>query len=68
MICGGANGASACVGDSGGPLVCEEAGRWVLRGASSWVSGGRCPTYRFSVYARVSSFVNWVKEITGRLM
>ncbi|KAJ7378224.1 Chymotrypsinogen B [Desmophyllum pertusum] len=31
--------------DSGGPLSCLENGRWVLRGAASWVSRLTCPRW-----------------------
>ena len=71
MICVGGVGHASCQGDSGGPLVCEEGGRWVLRGATSWgVSGTgiRCPTHLPSVYARVSHYVNWIKRVTGDVL
>merc|ERR1719167_130504 len=59
MICAGGIGKSGCHGDSGGPFVCQELGRWVLRGAVSW--GDRfCRTNYFSVFARVSNYVNWI--------
>ena len=62
MICAGsgkANQAGGCQGDSGGPFVCQEGGRWVLRGAVSW--GHRmCTTEHFTVFARVSSYKDWI--------
>lgn len=64
MICGGsgvANQAGGCQGDSGGPYVCEENGKWVLRGAVSW-GHGMCRTEYFTVFARVSSFREWIDE------
>ena len=64
-ICLGGRGSSACFGDSGGPLVCEESGRWVLRGASSYVTGKNCPVDKYSVYARVSSYINWINGYIG---
>lgn len=64
MICGGsgiASQAGGCQGDSGGPFVCEENGKWVLRGAVSW--GSRmCSTDYYTVFARVSSFRNWIEQ------
>jgi len=62
MVCVGGKGSSVCNGDSGGPLSCMEGGRWVLRGAASWVTSKTCPGDTFSVYARVSSYINWIEE------
>lgn len=72
MICagyGGNSNISGCHGDSGGPLVCqdEETGRWTLRGTVSWgdhyCRGG--PTY--SVFVRISSYIDWIKcKMTSR--
>ena len=64
-ICLGGSGSSACFGDSGGPLVCEESGKWVLRGASSYVTGKNCPVHKYSVYARVSSYIDWIYDNMG---
>ena len=64
MLCAGFGGSSivsGCNGDSGGPLVCEEEGNFVLRGAVSW-GMPKCNAGKFSVFARVSSFVNWIEE------
>ena len=66
MVCAGASGSSVCNGDSGGPLVCEENGKWVLRGVTSWVTSKACPTMTYSVYARVGSYVDWVKGKMGK--
>ena len=60
MVCVGGVGSSVCSGDSGGPLSCLEGGRWVVRGAASWVTSRTCPGDTYSVYARVSSYVNWI--------
>ena len=60
MICVGGKGSSVCNGDSGGPLSCLEGGRWVVRGAASWVTSRTCPGHTYSVYSRVSSYVNWI--------
>lgn len=61
---GKASGSGGCNGDSGGPLVCEQAGRWFLHGA---VSFGQqyCPTTYYTVFARVTSYINWINERRG---
>lgn len=62
MVCAGsgiAGQAVGCQGDSGGLFVCEENGKWVLRGAVSWGSG-MCQTNYYTVFARVSSFIDWI--------
>ncbi|XP_031550564.1 chymotrypsinogen B-like isoform X2 [Actinia tenebrosa] len=66
-LCAGearAGASGGCNGDSGGPLVCEDRGSWFLHGA---VSFGlmNCPTTHYTVFARVSSFVPWIKQNTG---
>ena len=45
-------------------LVCNEGGRWVLRGAVSW-GHEYCRTDYFTVFARVSTFTNWIRHRTG---
>ncbi|CAH3035777.1 unnamed protein product [Pocillopora meandrina] len=64
MICAGGQGRGGCQGDSGGPFVCNEGGRWVLRGAVSW-GHEYCRTDYFTVFARVSTFTNWIRHRTG---
>ena len=68
MLCAGYDGANAspvsgCNGDSGGPFVCQDSSRnWVLHGAVSW-GDYKCrgsPTY--SVFTRISSFVDWIQD------
>lgn len=65
MLCAGFGGSSpisGCNGDSGGPFVCPEDGRFVLRGAVSWGIPG-CPAGKtYSVFTRISSFVDWIKD------
>ena len=64
-VCVGKSGKSgACNGDSGGPLSCQVGDQWKLVGATSWGIRGCSPNYP-SVYARVSYFLSWIKEITG---
>merc|ERR1711973_767755 len=65
MVCAGTQGKGGCEGDSGGPLVCKERGWWVLRGATSW-GHPRCRTDYYTVFARISSFVNWINGKIGR--
>ena len=65
MVCVGGKGSSACNGDSGSPLVCLEGSRWVLRGAASWVTSKQCLTNKYSVYARISSYINWINNKIG---
>ncbi|KAL9955813.1 hypothetical protein ACROYT_G037196 [Oculina patagonica] len=64
MVCAGsgtANQTGGCQGDSGGPFVCQEGGKWVLRGAVSW-GHLMCRTDYYSVFARISSFIDWISQ------
>ncbi|KAL9959762.1 hypothetical protein ACROYT_G033117 [Oculina patagonica] len=75
MVCAGyataGNVISGCQGDSGGPFVCEENGRFVLHGAVSW-GNPNCEAHSsYTVFARVSSFVDWINHkmsIAGRVL
>merc|ERR1719384_2050347 len=52
-----------CMGDSGGPVACRSTGDWVLVGLTSF---GRpnCDPFFPSVYTRVASFREWVRDVT----
>ena len=65
MICAGVSGTilSGCHGDSGGPYVCQtSAGNWVLQGAVSWGSPRCSAAERYTVFARVGKFRNWIDK------
>jgi len=70
MICAGYDGGqkSSCKGDSGGPLVIREGpSRWVQVGIVSWGDPKDCAQIgNFGVYARVSSFADWIVEVASR--
>lgn len=52
----------SCQGDSGGSLICEENGRFVVRGVTSWGQG--CGVEGFpGVYARVTSAMSWIHDV-----
>ena len=68
MLCAGVEGQilSGCHGDSGGPYVCQNSnGSWVLQGAVSWGSPRCSAKERFTVFARVSKFRNWIDQLMG---
>ncbi|KAK2559532.1 Chymotrypsinogen B [Acropora cervicornis] len=68
MICAGVEGEplSGCHGDSGGPYVCQSpSGNWFLQGAVSWGSPTCAASERYSVFARVAQFRNWIRQHTG---
>lgn len=54
---------SACHGDSGGPLVVPKGNDVILAGVVSW--GKDCADLAPSMFARVSSFDNWLRGIIG---
>ena len=66
MICGstanpgGGRNVDTCQGDSGGPFVTQRGGSYVLTGVTSW--GYDCAAATPGVYARVSTFVDWLYD------
>ena len=54
-------GEGTCQGDSGGPLICNDDGRPVVYGVTSWAQG--CGKEGFpSIFAKVASVTDWIKE------
>ncbi|TWW81333.1 chymotrypsin-like protease CTRL-1 [Takifugu flavidus] len=61
MICAGEANKGTCQGDSGGPLQCQQGGKWIQAGITSF--GVPCARPEFpEVYARVSEFQQWVTD------
>ncbi|XP_013187238.1 brachyurin-like [Amyelois transitella] len=56
----GYGGVGICQGDSGGPLTVISGGKDVVIGVSSFVARAGCTLGHPSVFARVSSFVDWI--------
>ncbi|XP_068629807.1 collagenase-like [Battus philenor] len=56
----GAGGRGTCQGDSGGPLVVHSFGRRILVGIVSYGHSSGCSGGFPAVYARVTSYVNWI--------
>merc|ERR1712223_706377 len=63
VICAGddTSDEGVCFGDSGGPLVCNENGKAVLVGVTSFTAGQHCADLP-SGYARVTHVLDWIKE------
>ncbi|KAK7071589.1 Neurotrypsin [Halocaridina rubra] len=63
MICAGdLNGKiDTCTGDSGGPLTCQEGGRFVLYGITSWGKGcGR--RGQPGMYTKITKYLRWIHD------
>lgn len=69
MVCGGSGGNTIennCSSDSGGPLVCPKSdGTWTLEGVVSF-GDSKCRAGKYTVYARVSQYRNWIRQHTGK--
>jgi len=65
MLCAG-HGSSdrqmACHGDSGGPFVCNQNGKWVVQGVVSFGPGSCVSSSGMSVFARVTEYLDWIKQ------
>ena len=61
----GANARSTCQGDSGGGLTITNAGRQVQVGVVSFGSDVGCQRGYPTVFARISSFYDWIQTNTG---
>nr|XP_058142712.1 mastin-like [Dasypus novemcinctus] len=61
MLCAGARLQDSCQGDSGGPLVCYMKSTWLQVGVVSFGHGCGLPNYP-GIYARVSSYVPWIRQ------
>ena len=54
-------GLQTCSGDSVGPVICNDDGRPVVYGVTSW--GDDCGATGFpALYAKVASELDWIKE------
>jgi len=62
-ICAYETKTDSCQGDSGGPLVVVENGKYVVVGVVSYGSG--CAHTTPGVYARVTSYLDWIKTNTA---
>lgn len=69
MLCAGVNNTrlSGCHGDSGGPYVCLNSDKrtYTLHGAVSWGSASCQASHLYTVFARVTEFLPWIKNHTG---
>ena len=63
MICAGypgVGGKDACQGDSGGPFVCNDGGKAVVAGTTSFGFGCALADYP-GVYSRTTTALDWIK-------
>merc|ERR1712113_759728 len=58
-------GVDACQGDSGGPLICEQQGRAILAGLTSWGAGGCAKNGYPGIYGDISFYINWIRKVVG---
>ncbi|XP_068723572.1 zinc metalloproteinase nas-15-like [Montipora capricornis] len=68
MLCAGVQGTrlGGCHGDSGASFVCRDnGGLWVLQGAVSWGSRDCDAFKKYTVFARVSVFREWINKYIG---
>ena len=69
MLCAGVKNTSlsGCHGDSGGPYVCLNSDNttYTLHGAVSWGSASCQASQLYTVFARVTEFLPWIKSHTG---
>ena len=67
MVCAGYDDGntfiSGCHGDSGGPLSCKSPnGKWSVYGVVSWGSTRCNGLDRFTVFTKVSKYIDWINE------
>ena len=62
QLCAGGAGTSPCQGDSGGPLFCNDKGKWVLQGITSF-GNEWCVPSKPCVFTRVNAFIDWIALI-----
>lgn len=62
MICFGDGTYGPCSGDSGSPMSCKHNGRYYLTGIVSWGTEGCDKKGYPSVFTRVTSYVDWIKQ------
>lgn len=62
MCTNGYGGVGICQGDSGGPLTVISQRQDILIGISSFVARDGCQLGHPSVFARISSFVDWINH------
>ena len=64
QLCAGGVGTSPCQGDSGGPLFCNDNGKWVLQGITSF-GNEHCVPSKPCVFTRVNAFIEWIALTMG---